>query len=130
MQTSSLFRFHKTYFLLALALFITEVLIALYLNDRFIRPYVGDFLVVILLYCFFKSFLQISSTRLAIAVLLFAYAIEGAQYLHLVARLGMEHNRLVRTVLGSSAEWSDMLAYTLGIAFVVVLERNKPFAKT
>jgi len=36
-------RFNKTYGLLALTLFITEVLIALYVHDGFIRPTVGDF---------------------------------------------------------------------------------------
>jgi hypothetical protein len=38
------FRFSWKYLLLTLALLITEVLIALYMHDRFVRPYVGDFL--------------------------------------------------------------------------------------
>ena len=50
--------FNKTYFLLALLLLLAEVLIALYLHDALIRPYGGDFLVVILLYCFVKSFVM------------------------------------------------------------------------
>lgn len=120
-----MFRFRKTYFLLAVLLFITEVLIALFLNDRFIRPYAGDFLVVILLYCFLRSVLNVRRLTLAVAVLLFACAVETAQYFHLVYRLGMENNRIVRTVLGSSAEWSDVLAYALGITAVLLIERTK-----
>lgn len=118
-------RFHKTYFLLAVLLFIVEVAIALFLDDRFIRPYVGDFLVVILMYCFFKSFLRISTTKLAVAVLLFAYAIEAAQYFQFADRLGFQHNPVMRTVLGSSAEWTDVLAYTLGIVVVLLIERKR-----
>lgn len=120
-----MFRFHKTYFLLTVLLFVIEVLIAIFLNDRFVRPYVGDFLVVILLYCFFRSFLNVGRTTLAVAVLLFACVIEAAQYVHVVNYLGAEHNRIVRTALGSSAEWSDVLAYTLGAVFVLLADRIK-----
>ena len=120
-----MFRFRKKYFLFAVLLFVIEVLIALFLHDRFIRPYVGDFLVVILLYCFFRSFLNVNRTALALGVLLFAFVIEGAQYLHFVHHLGVENNAVVRTVLGSSAEWSDVLAYTLGIAAVLLFERRR-----
>lgn len=116
-------RFQKTYFLLALLLFVTEVLIALYVHDGFVRPYVGDFLVAMLLYCGVRSFFNLPVKTTAIAVLLFAYAIETAQYLQLVQRLGLEQNKVARTVIGSSFEWSDMLAYTLGILVVIWLER-------
>jgi uncharacterized membrane protein len=51
-----MFRFHKTYFLLAVLLFVIELLIALYLHDRFIRPHVGDFLVVIFCIAFSGPF--------------------------------------------------------------------------
>ena len=47
--------FRKTYFILSILLFIIEVLIALFAHDEFIRPYVGDLLVVVLLYCLVKS---------------------------------------------------------------------------
>ena len=40
-------RFNKTYFLLTILLFCTEVIIALFVHDNFIRPYFGDVLVVI-----------------------------------------------------------------------------------
>ena len=118
-------RFQKKYFLLTVLLFLIEVAIALFLNDRFVRPYVGDFLVVILLYCFFKSFLNTSVVKTAFAVLLIAYAIEAAQYFHLVNHLGLQHNRVMRTVIGSSAEWSDVLAYNLGITTVLLIERKR-----
>ena len=118
-------RFHRGYFLLAVILFIVEVLIALFLNDRIIRPYVGDVLVVILIYCFIRSFLSTPVLPTAIATLIFAYLIEVLQYIRIVSRLGLEQNTLARTVMGTSFEWIDMLAYTLGIIIVLAVERRR-----
>ena len=116
-------RFHKIYFLLAILLFITEVLIALYVKDAIIRPYVGDFLVVMLVYCSIRAFLNFSVRSTAIFTLLFAYAVEIAQYLNMLKWLGLENNRFARIVLGSSFEWIDMLAYTLGAVFIIIVEK-------
>jgi hypothetical protein len=117
-----MFRFHKTYFLFAILLFVVEVLIALYVNDNFVRPYFGDFLVVILLYCFLRSFVSVRSITAGIFVLVFSFCIELAQYFNVVRLLHLEHNKIARTVIGNSFEWNDLLAYTLGIAFVLLLE--------
>lgn len=96
------FHFNIRYFLLAVLIFIVEVLIALYMHDRIVRPYVGDLLVVILIYCFCKSFLSLPVLPLAVGVLLFSYTIEVLQYFNLVAMLGLERSKLARIVLGSS----------------------------
>ena len=72
--------FRRNYFLLFAFLFIIEVLIALFVHDRFIRPYVGDFLVVILIYCFVRSFFNLPVITTAASVFLFACAVEMAQY--------------------------------------------------
>lgn len=115
-------RFSKVYFALAVLLFVTEVLIALYQHDNFIRSYGGDFLVVILVYCAVQTFWNISLGSACVGVLLFAYAIEISQYLHLVARLGLERHRLAAIVLGTSFSWTDMLCYTAGMILVYVIE--------
>lgn len=115
-------RFHKAYFALTVVLFITEVLIALYVHDAIIRPYIGDLLVVILIYCFVKSFIDTPPLKTAIAVLLFAYAVELSQYLNLVKHLGLQHSRLANVVMGNSFEWIDMLAYTIGAVIIVLAE--------
>jgi hypothetical protein len=118
-------RFHKTYFLLTVALFLVEVLIATFTHDRFVRPYVGDFLVVIFLYCFVQSFLKAPYIATALGVLLFSYLIEVTQYFHLIVRLGWQHSRLAHLILGSGFEWIDLLAYTLGIVLVLLLENAR-----
>ena len=68
-----MFSFNPKYFFLTVLLFVTEVLIALYLNDGFIRPYFGDFLVVMLIYCFVKSIANLPVIKTAVGVLLFSY---------------------------------------------------------
>lgn len=118
-------RFNFRYFLLALGLFIVEVLIALFVDDSFIRPYFGDYLVVILIYCTVRTFLKASKLKTAIAVLLFSYLIEVLQYFRIVDRIGLSGNAIARTVIGTGFEWWDILAYTLGIITVLILERAK-----
>ena len=85
----SVFRFHKGYFGWSVLLFLTEVIIAVFVHDNFVRPYVGDLLVVILLYCFLKSFVDIRVEKAALYVLVFSFAIEGLQYFHIVRLLGL-----------------------------------------
>jgi hypothetical protein len=116
-------RFSLKYFILSLLLFITEVLIALYVNDAFVRPYVGDYLVVIFIYCVVRTFIKASVLITAAGVLLFSYVIEVLQYFHFVNLLGLEHNTIARVALGTSFAWSDLVAYTLGIFTVILMER-------
>jgi hypothetical protein len=117
-------RFNKTYFWLALLLFLIEVLIAAFAHDRFIRPYFGDFLVVIFLYCLVRSFFKAPYFKVALAVLLFAYLIEVLQYFHFIRHLGLQHSLLARLILGSGFEWLDLVMYTVGIALVLWVEQR------
>ena len=117
-----MFQFNRNYFLLTVLLFLTEIAIAIYVHDYFIRPYFGDFLVVILLYCFVKSFIKVSVLIAASLVLVFSFAIEIAQYFNMVEKLGLQHSKIARVVLGNSFAWMDLLAYVLGILTVIGIE--------
>ena len=86
--------FHKNYFLYFILLLFVEVMIALFVNDQIIRPFVGDFLVVILLYCLVKAFFKTSINSTAIGVLIFAYIVEGLQYLHIAKLLGLQNEKI------------------------------------
>jgi len=116
--------FEKKYFVGAVVIFLVEVFIAIYVEDQIIRPFVGDFLVVMLVYCFVRCFLNISLINAAIFTLLFAYAVEISQYLGLVDLLGIGHIKIVRIVLGSSFDWLDMLSYTLGVVVIWWIEKK------
>ncbi|WP_373553291.1 DUF2809 domain-containing protein [Haliscomenobacter sp.] len=115
-------KFNLRYFIYTVLLFAIEVLIALFVHDQFIRPYIGDFLVVILIYCFVKSFLNTPVVLTALGVLVFAYTVEFLQYFRIVEVLGLQHSRAARIIIGSAFEWQDMLAYTMGILAVVLVE--------
>jgi Protein of unknown function (DUF2809) len=120
-----MFYFDRHYFYLTLMLLVIEVTIAVFIQDRFIRPFVGDVLVVILIYCLLKSFLRLNATKVAISVLVFAFVVEILQYFNLVDLLGLRTNRIATIVLGSTFDWLDLLAYTIGISIVACVENNR-----
>ena len=119
---SSILKFNRFYFVLTILLFGNEILIAKFAHDQIIRPHVGDLLVVILIYCFVKSFLDTPYIKTALAVLLFSYTVEALQYFHVVNRMGLEDSNLAKIIIGTYFEWIDLVAYTLGIAIVIYLE--------
>ncbi|GCC50098.1 DUF2809 domain-containing protein [Chryseotalea sanaruensis] len=118
-------RFSKTYFIIALLIFVVEVLIALFIRDRIIRPYLGDVLVVILIYCFIKSFLSWPYQLTAMGVLLFSFFIEWLQSINFVEKIGLKHSTLANTIIGNSFAWLDILAYIVGIIIVLVIEKRR-----
>jgi len=115
-------RFDWKYFVAFICIFLIEILIAFFFKDSFIRPFFGDLLVVILLYCFVRTFFKLSVRNAIIGVLVFSFMIEFAQYFKLVEVLGLEGNRIARIVIGSTFDPLDLLAYTLGAAAVVLIE--------
>jgi hypothetical protein len=118
-----MFGFYRGYFLLSIILFAIEVYIGTYMHDAIIRPYGGDFLVVMLIYCFTKSFFNTPPVITACWVLVFAYVVEISQYFHLVTLLGWEHSKTARIIMGTSFSFTDLLTYTLGIGTVLLLEK-------
>ena len=64
------------YALLFFAVFVLEVLIALFVNDSFIRPFGGDILVTVLLCLFVRAFFPVKTKLLPVYVFLFAVAVE------------------------------------------------------
>jgi heme/copper-type cytochrome/quinol oxidase subunit 2 len=89
-----------------------------------VRPYVGDVLVVILIYCSVKLFFNWAVIPVAISVLLFAFAIEIFQYYNGITKLGLENSNLARTVIGTSFAWLDFLTYMIGIGIVLMVEKR------
>ena len=103
-------------------LFIVEIVIAQ--TSGFIRHTFGDFIVVILLYYLVKSFIRISSKKLGILVLAFSFIIEILQYINFIKILGLESSRVANLILGNTFSFSDLIAYTLGIITVLIIEKK------
>ena len=127
---NSVARLRMGYGLAALLLFVIEVLIALFVRDRFIRPYGGDILVTLLICCVIRVILP-RNYRLPIGggVLLFAVLVEIGQYFGLVYLLGLGHIKFFRILIGTGFSWWDMLCYGAGCAVFVAADALLPSSK-
>lgn len=112
-------RFYCAAFAVLLA---AEVCIALFVHDRFVRPYLGDVLVIVLLYCLGRGPLGVRGTWLAPAVTALGVAAEGLQYFRLADLLGLEQGSVLRVVLGSTFDWADLVCYAAGGLILAVWE--------
>ena len=117
-----MFTFNKYYFLSFIILLLVEIGIAQL--SGFIRHTFGDFLVVILLYCLVKSFVKASSVSIALGVLIFAFTVEFLQLTSILEWVGLEDNRMAKIIFGATFSVYDLLAYTLGILFIVMVEKR------
>lgn len=97
-----------------LLMLFAEVFIALFIRDRFIRPYVGDILVVILVYFAVRVVIPTGCRLLPLYVLIFAVLVEVLQYFHFAEALGVADVPVLGTVLGSTFDWKDIVCYALG----------------
>ncbi|PKF75228.1 DUF2809 domain-containing protein [Chryseobacterium sp. PMSZPI] len=123
-------KFNLKYFLLTLFIFLVEVLIATIWKDIFfIRAYLGDVIVVILIYTFVKSFIKVrNDQKLILGVLIFSFAVEFAQYFNIAEKLGFRQGSLMYVVIGNSFSWIDILCYTIGclLLYIGINLKNKP----
>lgn len=118
-------RFDRSSFLISIIIFLVEVFIAKFVDDAFVRPYGGDILVVILIYYFVKSFVEIKPLYLGLGVLFFAYMIEVGQYFRMEEVLGLQEYKIMRIVLGTSFSWIDILCYTIGAIICYLIDRKE-----
>jgi hypothetical protein len=112
------------YFYTTILLFLIELFIGIFVRDRFIRPFVGDVLVVVLIYCLIKSFWKIRPNVAIGSVFIFACIVEGLQYLNIIDMLGIRQHKLLVIILGSSFDWHDLIAYAVGSAIVLWAENK------
>ena len=103
-----------SYFLIFCSLMAVEVCIALFVHDSFIRPYVGDMLVTLLLCCMARVVISDQVRLLPLYVFLFAACVEIGQCFDVVALLGVEDNRLISIALGRTFSWLDLVCYAIG----------------
>ena len=127
---NSVARLRMGYGLAALLLFVIEVLIALFVRDRFIRPYGGDILVTLLICCVIRVILP-RGYRLPIGggVLVFAILVEVGQYFGLVYLLGLGHIEFFRILMGTGFSWWDMVCYAAGCILFVAVDALLPSSK-
>lgn len=110
------------YTVVFLILLVIEVLIALFVHDRFVRPYLGDVIVVVVVYCFVRIWIPERVRLMPLWVFLLAVCVEVLQYFRIVEVLGVENNAFLRTLIGTSFSWEDIVCYAVGCALLAVWE--------
>lgn len=116
-----LMKIRYPYLILAILILLVELAIGLWVNDGFIRPYLGDLLVTILIYAFIMA-LGISNWKNSLWItMITCYVVETAQYFDLVNVLQLGQYKIARIIIGTHFSWIDMLCYTLaGIAIFII----------
>jgi len=102
------------YLVIFLVLVAVEVLIALFVHDSFVRPYVGDVIVVAVICCFLRIFMPNKIKLMPLYVFLFATAVEALQYFNYVTLLGLGDSKFFRILLGTSFSYADIICYAVG----------------
>ena len=110
------------YFITTIILLITEVLIALYVHDAFIRPFVGDAIVVIVIYTFVRTFIPEKGRLLPLYIFIFAVVVELLQGIHIVNILGVADNEFLRILIGDSFDIRDIFCYGAGCILLGIYE--------
>ena len=104
-----------------LALLAVECVIALWVRDRFVRPYLGDVLVTWTVYAFIRVCLPDQYPFLPAAIFLFCLGAELLQLFPLLAWLGLE-SPFWRILLGATFDWADVACYLAGCLLLGIWE--------
>lgn len=104
-----------------IALLMIEIYIGMFVHDNIIRPFIGDVLVVGVLYFFIRSFLK-KPKYLGVYVFIFACFVEVSQYFNLASLLHLEHIKLAKIILGSTFDLGDILCYFIGTVILYLYE--------
>lgn len=115
------------YLLCFIVILAIEIIIGMYVRDAFIRPYVGDALVVVLIYCFVRIFIPRGLPWLPVYVFAFACFIEILQYFRLVDLLGVT-NPVARIILGSTFDIKDIISYAAGCVFILIMSKQRKYS--
>ena len=102
------------YLLATIVLILLEVLIALFVHDNFVRPYLGDVIVVVAVYCFVRIIIPEKVHLLPLYVFIFAVMVEVLQYFHIVDLLGLGNSTFFRVLIGGVFDLKDILCYGAG----------------
>ena len=102
-------------------LFAVEVLIALFVHDDFVRPYVGDMIVTVVVWSFARIIFPDKLRLMSLYVMIFAVLVEVGQYFNYVDVLGISNPVLV-TIMGTSFAWADIACYAVGCVIAAVAD--------
>lgn len=114
-------RFDRRAFFVFLAALSLEVIIAVCFRTGFIRQFFGDVFVVVLICYLIRSLFDFGLGKTVLGTLLFAYVVEVGQFLGLIDMLGWRDSPAAQLAIGSTFDWLDMVAYTLGAGLCLAI---------
>ena len=109
--------------IVSLFLLCVEILIGLYAHG-WVRNYIGDLLVVILLYTLIRTISPYSPSKwyiLPTIVLVFSVCVEFIQLWGFCDRFGIT-NRFLRILIGTGFSVVDLVSYTIGVIPCYVID--------
>lgn len=112
------------YLIIFIVLILIEIMIALFLHGGFIRNYGGDIIVVWVLYALIRIIIPEKEKLLPLWIFIFSVFVEFMQYIKIVDILGIE-NPILRTIIGTSFSWWDILCYFVGCVPLGIFEYIK-----
>ncbi|GKX32066.1 membrane protein [Vallitalea longa] len=120
-------KLNKKYILIFLIILFIEIGIASFLEDSIIRPYIGDILVVVLIYTLIRGLIPKVIKLLPIYIFILATMVEFAQYLHIVDMLNLQDSKLLSIIIGSTFDVKDIVCYLIGTVILFIwikIEKN------
>lgn len=115
-------RLRLIYGVLFFVILITEILIALFVRDNFVRPYIGDVLVTVLICSFMRFFIPEKIKILPLLVFIFSALVEIGQYFDFVKLLGLDDNVFISTLLGRTFSLADLICYGVGCLLFAIFD--------
>ena len=109
------------YLLFFLVLLSIVVCIGVFVRGGFVRDYLGDVLVVGVVYCFVRIFVPKGCRLLPLYVFAFAVVVELLQLTELDRWVG-EKSRLLGIIVGGVFDWKDIVCYAVGCAIIAGAE--------
>jgi hypothetical protein len=108
----------------AAILFVVEVVIALFVRDAFVRPYLGDVLATAMVYFAARSIAPVGRRLAACAAFGLGVVIELGQALDVLEHLGLGQQPWARVVFGGVFDLKDLACYAVGVGLAVLVDRD------
>lgn len=112
----------KRNLLLFALLLVVEIAIAKFYFTEFIRHVVGDVLIIPLLYYLLRAITKTAKLKSILLVLCFAFFIEFLQWIHITEIVNIT-NPTLRIITGTTFDYRDLIAYTVGALILVITEK-------
>lgn len=110
------------YAVLFVLLMLIEIYIAAFVTNVFVRSYLGDVFITLLICFFVQAVIPKKINFLSIWVFLFALAVEIGQYFDVVKLLGLDDYKLISVWFGRCYSFYDVICYAVGCLIFVVVD--------